>query len=179
MTLAETGGVGANVLGYTVTFLMTIRTCINTIDRTANDFANFFDDCGAPTARIPANSQVCGFQCLHLGGRRSGTAVFTFIVKGDTDISGGCVIKEITLRGSNQDADLSVTTVSSSDRRSPAAALLYTIKVLNDGPMTATGVTLNASTPVGATFSSIGLSQGSSATPPAGGTGAILAFSIR
>jgi uncharacterized repeat protein (TIGR01451 family) len=171
MTLAETGGVAVNISEYRVDFYDDNLNFINSIRRLGSEFASSFDDCGAPTARIAANSQVCGFQCIHLGGRRSGTAVFTF----STDSVDFCVSKVITLRGSNQEADLSVTTAISGEAVS-SRRLLYTIKVLNNGPMTATGVTLKASTPPGATFSSIGLSQGSSTTPPAGGTGAITCF---
>lgn len=176
LTLVETGGVGFNITKYSVSFYDNNLDLINTIDRTANEFASFFDDCGGPSARIQANSQVCGFQCVHMGGRRSGTVVFAFFGRGDNDTLDRCFSKQITLRASDQDADLSATIISSTFGVASGSKLLYTVRVLNNGPKTATGVTLNASTPAGTTFSSIGLSQGSSTTPPAGGTGAITCF---
>ena len=187
MTLAETGGVGFTVTGYSVDFYDDNLVFINTISRTPDDFAGSFDDCGAPSVRIAANSQVCGFQCIHLGGRRSGSVVFTFFGTEDTGLT-GCFVKKITLLAGNQDADLSVTIVSSTtgfgitNNQAATSAvltgrrLLYTIRVLNNGPKTATGVTLNTSTPAGTTFSSIALSQGTSSSPIVGGVGTVNCF---
>src|SRR5688500_13087232 len=62
LTLAETGGVGFTITKYDIDFYDNNLDFINSINRTANEFASFFDDCGASSARIAANSQVCGFQ---------------------------------------------------------------------------------------------------------------------
>jgi uncharacterized repeat protein (TIGR01451 family) len=173
MTLAETGGVAITIGEYAIALFDSNKNFISTVRKTAGDFASTFSACGAGSTRIAANSQVCGSICLNLEGRRSGFAVFTFVGKGDGDAVSSCFDKSIILRGQNQDADLSVSIVNSTTDIVTGKRVLYTIKVTNNGSKTASGVRLNTSVPVGATFSSIAVSEGTSTTPPSGGIGAI------
>src|SRR6185503_3721718 len=59
------------------------------------------------------------------------------------------------------DADLSVTMTDSSDPALTGANLVYRLLVINNGPGSATGVTLTDTLPANATFVSANLSQGS------------------
>jgi uncharacterized repeat protein (TIGR01451 family) len=68
-------------------------------------------------------------------------------------------------------ADLSVSISDAPTSVDTGTLLEYSIVVSNAGPNTATGVTLSGSTPNGTRFVSLSTDQGTTTTPPVGGTG--------
>jgi len=79
-----------------------------------------------------------------------------------------------TLVAGNLSADLSVTNSDSPDPIQPGRDITYTQLVTNNGPSTATNVTVSQVVPPNTTFRSLSVPPGwSCTTPPIGGTGSI------
>jgi len=86
--VSETAGVGLTVNRWTADFYDQNGDHITQQERSSSDFADRFNDCGPGSAIIAPNSTVCGSACATLGGRPSGSVVYTFY---GTDTNGNSV----------------------------------------------------------------------------------------
>ncbi|MEK6284854.1 MAG: DUF11 domain-containing protein [Acidobacteriota bacterium] len=175
VTVAEIGGVGATIQNLNLTFYDNNFNQIGSRNNTGAEFAGFVANCGPGSNRIPAFAQVCANLCVGLNGRQSGYVALTISGTSDDGFPTGACFPLITLLGPDrtQGADLSITNSSSAGEVPSGALLVYSIKVANAGPETATGVTVTDSVPTGTTFNAVAISQGGFTAPPVGGNGVI------
>ena len=93
------------------------------------------------------------------------STAFQKVFKGPNGSTDGFVFKIATVA-----ADLAVKNNAPSTINS-GSNLPYSITVTNDGPDTATGVSVSDAVPVGTTFVSLASTSGTCSTPAVGGTG--------
>lgn len=78
-TIMETAGIAINISRFTWDFYDSAGNVFFTQTNSSNDFSAFFDQCGAGSTRIPANSRVCGSWCISFAGAlNSGSVIMTF-----------------------------------------------------------------------------------------------------
>ncbi len=194
-TLTEANGVSAKFIRMDLILYDDNKVIVTEGSVEGTNLSNLFRGCGSDGFNLPARGQLCGAFCLNFAGRKSGFLAMTFYLSTRPDnIIDTCVTaKPVTLQPApiNQGADLSVDNVVSSGGgvfpgnepkyaffRSGASAnmssqVYFKIVVRNQGPQTATNVVLTDILPAGHTYRAIVLTQGTSSTPPAGGTGTI------
>ena len=100
------------------------------------------------------------------------STAFQKVFKGPNGGTDGFVFKIATVAADLAVKNSAQTTVNSGSN------LPYSITVTNDGPDTATGVSVSDSIPAGTTFVSLVSSAGTCSTPAVGGTGSIICKNI-
>ncbi len=186
--------------GETTTFTLTVNNlgpsdALNVVVSTPVPVGTSFESatadggtCTAPEVGATSGSVICTWPGVTPAGA---TRTATITVRALTTLADGALVSNVsTVSSSTVDpidsdnlasssatvihtADLSLTIVNVPDPVGPGSTLVSTMTVTNNGPVGATGVVVNTSTPSGTIFSSIQFTSGTATTPAAGESGPI------
>jgi len=200
-TLTITDGAAPNPVasGGNITYTQTVaNTSVNAAtgaNLTQNTPANtVFESVTAPTGwtcgTVPAVGGTGAITCTDGSVAANSSGTFTVVVEASPEATGGSTITDsVTVSwtgprggGSNvasasvtvTGADISMAQTVAPPTVAPGGTITYTESVTNNGPNTASGVTLYQQTPTNTTFASITAAAGWTCTSPAvGATGQV------
>ena len=116
---------------------------------------------GTLTAGASATVKIFVLVRASAAGATIVNSALVLAAQDDPDYSNNRVeVETKVLKGTELQADLSLTKSDSPDRVEPGQQLIYSLSIQNNGPSPATGVRLSDKLPSGLTFSSVASSQG-------------------
>ncbi|MEO8035849.1 MAG: DUF11 domain-containing protein, partial [Acidobacteriota bacterium] len=162
----------------TITDVVPAGTTFVSITQSTGPLFSCSNVAGTVTCSIPSlvNGASATFTLTVNNGAGTGTVTNTATVASTTSDSNGPNNSSSTSANATTSADLAVTK-SGPANAGPASVVHYIVTVRNNGPSTASTVTLSDTVPSGSTFTSLSQTAGptfSCTTPAVGGTGAVV-----